>query len=241
LRAGASVVDIMGGTLGVVGILSALRERDLTGRGQRVKSALFETTIFLMAQHMAGSAVTGREVPPMPARRGAWGIYQAFDTADGSKVFVGVTSNNHWTRLCEALGRPDLLADERLATNEDRVKAKQWLTPMMAEIFGGYTREALTRLCEAAGIPFAPVAKVEDLFEDPHLLASGGLVDMLLPGGIQAKLPRLPLEVGEHAFDVRLMTPRLGEHTRAVLGEAGLPAAEIAELEGQGIIVTAAD
>src|SRR5262249_4593044 len=118
LRAGTSVVDIMGGTFGALAVLAALRDRERTGRGQRVKSALFESTAFPMGQHMAGMAVTGEPALPMPARRGAWGIYRPFATADGDQVFIGVTSNSQWARFCDAFGRPDLLADARLSTNE---------------------------------------------------------------------------------------------------------------------------
>ncbi len=238
LRAGTSVVDIMGGTFGVVSILAALRERDRTGRGQLVKSALFESTIFMMGQHMAGEAVTGEAVPPMPVRRGGWGIYQCFRTADDSQVFVGVTSNNHWSRFCAAFALPELFADSRLATNEDRVAARPWLIPLVAECLARHTKAEIIERCDKAGIPYAPVARVEDLFSDPHLNAGGGLLDVALPGGVHTRLPRLPVEIDGRKPGLRREAPRVGEHTREILLAAGLGEDEVAALERQGVIVT---
>jgi crotonobetainyl-CoA:carnitine CoA-transferase CaiB-like acyl-CoA transferase len=239
LRAGTSVVDIMGGTFAVVAILTALRQRDRTGRGQLVRSALFESTVFMMGQHMAGEAITGEPVPPMPVRRGGWGIYQTFLTADEDQVFVGVTSNNHWTRFCLIFERRDLLADARLASNEDRVAARPWLLPIVVEIMGRLTKAEIMARCEEANIPYAPVATTADLFEDPHLAASGGLVPVTLPGGIETKLPKLPIELGGGRPGLYRQPPRIGEHTREILAAAGLSDGDIAALEEQGVVVAA--
>jgi crotonobetainyl-CoA:carnitine CoA-transferase CaiB-like acyl-CoA transferase len=238
LRAGSSVVDILGGAFAVIAIQAALAEREHTGQGQLVKSALFEATAFLMGQHMAGQAVTGEPVPPMPVRRAGWGIYQTFATSDADQVFVGVTSDNHWRRFCPAFGCADLLADPRLATNEARVAARPWLLPLVAAVLAKLTKAEIMTRCEAAGIPFAPVARTEDLFDDPHLNAGGGLLAVALPGGIKAKLPRLPIELDGHRPGLRLQAPRIGEHTRAVLSEIGLGEDEIAALEGDGVVAS---
>jgi crotonobetainyl-CoA:carnitine CoA-transferase CaiB-like acyl-CoA transferase len=236
LRAGTSVVDITGGAFAVIAILAALRRRDATGRGEFVKSALFESTVFMMGQHMAGEAITGEEVPPMPVRRGGWGIYQTFATADGDQIFVGVTSDNHWTRFCEVFARPDLLADRRLATNEDRVAARPWMLPIIAALLVRHTKAEIAERCERARIPYAPVAKTSDLFDDPHLLASHGLLDVVLPGGVHAMLPRLPIEIGGERPGLYRQPPRIGEHSRDILADAGLSEGEIAALARQGVI-----
>jgi crotonobetainyl-CoA:carnitine CoA-transferase CaiB-like acyl-CoA transferase len=236
LRAGTSVIDLMGGAFAVIAILAALRARDRTGEGQLVKSALFETTVFMMGQHMAGEAVTGETMPPMPARRGAWGVYQAFATADGEQVFVGVTSNNHWRRFCEAFERPDLLADPRLATNELRVAARDWLLPIVATHLARMTRADVMATCEAAQIPYAPVATVADLAADPHLNATGALLDVGMPQGMHAKLPALPIEMDGSKSGLASDPPKVGQHTRAVLREADLSDGEIDVLYAEGVI-----
>jgi crotonobetainyl-CoA:carnitine CoA-transferase CaiB-like acyl-CoA transferase len=236
LRAGASVIDVAGGLFGVIGVLAALRERESTGRGRLVRSALFETTAFLVGQHMAAEVATGEPPPPMPTRLGAWAIYQTFATADGDQLFVGITSDHHWQRFCTVFERPDLLADPRLASNEDRVAARPWLVPLVAEIVGRHTRAELMRLLEPANIPFAPVATPSDLFDDPHLLASGGLLEVVMSDGQHARLPGLPFELDGARAPLRCQPPGLGEHSREVLLEMGIRADELGALERRGIV-----
>jgi crotonobetainyl-CoA:carnitine CoA-transferase CaiB-like acyl-CoA transferase len=237
LRAGASVIDILGGVFGVVAVLAALQERAQTGRGQLVRSALFESTVFLVGQHMAGHAMTGEEPPPMPARRGAWAVYQTFETADGEQLFLGLTSNHHFRAFCEAFERPDLLNDPRLATNALRVEARPWLIPKIQGLLAQRRKAELVEIFEQAGIPFAPVAKPADLFEDPHLLASGGLLEVLMPNGARTLLPRLPIELAGRRPGLRREPPRLGEHTREILAGLGLGAQEIADAERRGVVI----
>jgi crotonobetainyl-CoA:carnitine CoA-transferase CaiB-like acyl-CoA transferase len=237
LRAGASVVDILGGVFGVVAVLAALQERAQTGRGQLVRSALFESTAFLVGQHMAGQAMTGEEPPPMPARRGAWAIYQTFETADGEQLFLGITSDSHFRAFCKSFERPDLLNDPRLATNALRIEARPWLIPEIQSILAQRTKAELVDIFERAAIPFAPVAKPADLFEDPHLLASGGLLDVLMPNGAWTRLPRLPIELAGRRPALRRQPPRPGEHTREILLGLGLGADETAALERRGAVV----
>jgi crotonobetainyl-CoA:carnitine CoA-transferase CaiB-like acyl-CoA transferase len=244
LRAGASIIDILGAVFGVTAALAALRERDRTGEGQRISSALFESAVFLMGSHMAGLAAPGEPPPPMPARRGAWGIYDAFETAGGGQLFIGVTSDQQWTRFTEAFGLAELAADARLATNAQRAKERSWLIPALAEVFRRHDQAEVTRRCEAAGISWAPVGKPADLFEDAHLLAGGGLLQTAisaLGGGAMFGLPALPLEFGaarERAGLTR-QPPRLGEHNGEVLAEAGFGAAEITALAAAGILAEA--
>ena len=236
LRAGSSVVDIMGGMFAVIGVQAALRERERTGHGQMVKSALFESTAFLMMQHMAGEVVTGQPLPPMPARQGAWAIYEPFATADGEQIFVGLTSNGHWQRFCEQFGRRDLLDDPAYETNEDRVRARETLKPIVAEIIARHELAELAETFDRIDIPFAPVARPGDLFDDPQLNARGRMLEIEFPGGRRAKLPRLPIEIGEHDFALRRQSPTLGEHTAAILAELGLDPGEIAELTSRGVV-----
>ncbi len=236
LRAGTSVVDIMGGAFAVIGIQAALRERERTGTGQLVKSALFESTAFLMAQHMAGQAVTGRAPPPMPSREGAWAIYDPFTTADGEQIFVGLTSDRQWRRFCEHFARGDLMQNPAYKTNEDRVRARPVLLPIIAAIVARQTRAELAELFDRIDIPFAPVAKPGDLFDDPQLNANGRMLEVDFSGGVRAKLPRLPIEIGDHGLALRRQPPAIGEHSREILAELGLAPGAIAGLTRRGVV-----
>ncbi len=240
LRAGASVVDILGGTYGVIAILAALHERERTGKGQAVIATLFEAAAFLMGQHMAVSALTGKPSPPMPNRQSAWSIYDKFETREGDLVFVGITSDRHWKRFCETFGLVELGADQRLAGNNERVSQRSWLIPRIQEHFKTLTKTELFRLCEEAGIPFSPIAKPEELLDDPQLNEGGGLLETTLPGGVRTKLPRIPLRIGTYDFGLRNDPPEVGQDGRELLASLGLSDGEIDRLRQDGIVVAPA-
>jgi crotonobetainyl-CoA:carnitine CoA-transferase CaiB-like acyl-CoA transferase len=236
LRAGASVNDVMGGMFGAIAILAALHERAQTGQGQYVQSALFENNVFLVAQHMMQFAVTGKPAAPMPARLSAWAIYDVFDTADGSQVFVGVVSDSQWKVFCESFGLADLGADATLAANNQRVHARDRIMPRVRERFGAMNKADLMATCERAGLPFAPITKPEDLFDDPHLNGSGGLTGIRLADGRATKVPTLPFEMDGRRFAARLDPPAPGSHARALLAELGYDDAAIRRLGAGGIV-----
>jgi crotonobetainyl-CoA:carnitine CoA-transferase CaiB-like acyl-CoA transferase len=193
-----------------------------------------------MMQHMSGEVVTGRPLPPMPAREGAWAIYEPFATADGEQIFVGLTSNGHWQRFCEAFGRRDLLDDPAYKTNEDRVRARPTLRPIVAQIIARHKRDALAELFDRVDIPFAPVARPGVLFEDPQLNAGDRMLEIEFGDGLRAKLPRLPIEIGAHDFSLRRQAPAIGEHTAELLGELGLDLSAIAGLAERGVVAVKA-
>jgi crotonobetainyl-CoA:carnitine CoA-transferase CaiB-like acyl-CoA transferase len=240
LRAGASVIDIMGGMAGVIGVLAALRERDAAGAqgtGQLVKAALFETAVFAVGQHMVQHGMNGEPLVPMSVPNRAWGIYDTFESAEGKPIFVGVVTDTQWLRFCEVFERPDLLADERLQSNGGRVEQRDWLVGAIAEMCGGIATDALLAMCDKAQLAFGPVNKPEDLLDDPHLNADDQLRSMNLPGGGRVKTPRLPLEMDGRSFSVRADPPGIGQHSRQVLADAGLPEAEIEALFAAGHVL----
>jgi crotonobetainyl-CoA:carnitine CoA-transferase CaiB-like acyl-CoA transferase len=236
LRAGASVNDVMGGMFGAIAILAALHQRASTGKGQYVQSALFENNAFLMAQHMMEGLATGKPIVPMPDRIRAWAVYDNFKTRDGELVFVGVVTDTQWKVFCDAFGLAELLADPSLKTNPQRVEARPRILPIVAGLFGGMTKQELMDKCESLGLPFAPIAKPDDLFDDPHLNASGGLTPITLPDGTKTKVPNLPIEMDGMRFGTRLDLPRVGEHTRELLASLGYREDDVQRLITQRIV-----
>jgi crotonobetainyl-CoA:carnitine CoA-transferase CaiB-like acyl-CoA transferase len=236
LRAGASVIDVTGGMFGVIGILAALERRHRTGRGGRVKCSLFETTGFLVGQHMAQMAVTGTPAAPMPARLSAWAIYDVFDVADGQQLFVAVVSDAQWREFCREFGLADLAGDASLAANNDRVTARARILPRIRAVLATQSRDVLQKRLEAIGVPAARIARPEDLFDDEHLNASGGLVELTLPGGVKVRLPALPVELDGERFGLRRDLAAPGADSQAALRELGLTEGEIEALALAGVV-----
>jgi crotonobetainyl-CoA:carnitine CoA-transferase CaiB-like acyl-CoA transferase len=230
LRAGTSVNDIMGGMFGAIGAMAALAQREKTGRGQEVQSALFENNVFLVAQHMMQFAVTGKPAAPMPGRISAWAVYDVFTVRDGEQVFLAAVSDTQWRIFCDAMGYADLRADERLKTNNDRVRARDWLIPLLRERLAPHGAAELSSLFEKHGLPFAPITRPEDLFEDAHLQATGGLAPMTLPDGRPTRVPLLPLTLAGHRPALRLQPPGLNEHGPQLLRELGYTEEQVARL-----------
>jgi len=237
LRAGTSVNDIMGGMFGAIGAIAALRERDKSGRGQEVQSALFENCAFLSAQHMQQLAVTGVEPTPLPDRKSAaWGIYDVFSLAGGKQMFIAVTGDKLWKTFCAALRFDELARDERLETNTGRATARPWLVPRLGELLATHDIDALQSVLEASGVPYARIAKPQDLFDDPHLNASGGLGAVQTENGETTKIPLLPFTLGGRRLGARMPLPKAGEHTRPVMHELGYSDEQIAALTADGIV-----
>ena len=230
LRAGTSVNDIMGGMFGAIGVLAALIQRGITGKGQEVQSALFENNVFLVGQHMLQYAMTGQPAAPMPARISPWGIYDVFTVKDGEQIFLSAVSDAQWTTFCDALGFADLKDDPRYANNNLRVEGRPTLMPVLRERLATRSAAELATLFERVGLPYAPIRKPEELLHDEHLLATGGLADMTLPDGPRAgqtaKATLLPFTLGGQRLGVHRDPPKLGDATSALLTELGIDPAE---------------
>ena len=235
LRAGTSVIDVTGGMFGVIAILAAIEQRHASGLGQKVSSALFETTVYLVGQHMAQMAVTGQPAKPMPVRISAWAIYDLFETADGEQVFVGIVSDGLWQKFCEAFGWTAEATDPAYKTNPQRVAQRAALLPRVRELLKGYPRADLMAIFERTGLPFAPIGKPEEMFDDPHLAANGSLGATILPDGRETRLPILPIEMDGRRPTQGGMLARVGEHCEEILSDLGFDVAEVAEFKARQV------
>ena len=234
LRAGTSVNDIMGGMFGAIGALGALVQRGITGKGQEVQSALFENNVFLVGQHMLQYAITGQPAAPMPERISAWAVYDVFTVKDGEQIFLAAVSDAQWRTFCDALGFGDLRDRPEYATNNERVRQRPTLLPVLRERLATRSAAELAALFERAGLPFAPIRKPEELFDDEHLQATGGLADITLTDGARAgqttQTTLLPFTLAGERLGVGAQPPRMGADTAAVLAEIGYAASEIEAL-----------
>ena len=235
LRAGTSVNDIMGGMFGAIGALGALIQRGITNKGQEVQSALFENNVFLVGQHMMQYAITGQPAAPMPDRISAWGIYDVFTVKDGEQIFLAAVSDQQWATFCDALGFADLKGQPQYATNNQRVQARPVLMAALRERLATRPAAELAALFERVALPFAPIRKPEELFDDEHLLATGGLADIILPDGARAgqtaQTTLFPFTMDGQRLGVRLQPPTLGQHTAELLGGLGYDAENIKRLQ----------
>jgi len=230
LRAGTSVNDIMGGMFGAMGAMAALAQRAQTGEGQEVQSALFENNVFLVAQHMMQYQVTGQAAAPMPERISAWAVYDVFVVKDGEQIFLAVVSDTAWKLFCDAFNYPDLLNDPRLLSNNDRVRARDWLIPILRERLQVFSAAYLSDVFEKNSLPYAPITAPHDLLDDPHLKATGGLAPDELNDGREIQTVLLPLSLNQTRLKVRHSAPRLGQHNESLLNSLGYNSEEIQKL-----------
>ncbi len=236
LRAGTSVVDITGGMFGYIGILQALYERSMTGEGGFVKASLYETCTFLVGQHMAYQSQVDYDIPPMPERLSAWAIYKIFETKDEDKVFIGIISDRHWERFCKAFGWEDWLEDERLKDNNGRIDEREWFVPALDKRVAGWSKQEIIDKCGEFHIPFAPIARPGDLYNDPQLNEGDSLMPIKMKNGNDVKLPKFPLEYKGERIEKRYDPPEIGNATDDLLSQIGLTEEQIKKLRENNLI-----
>jgi crotonobetainyl-CoA:carnitine CoA-transferase CaiB-like acyl-CoA transferase len=240
MRAGSSVIDIAGGMFGVIAILASLEKRHKTGKGEQVTSSLFETTAFMVGQHMAQEIVSGEQAPPMSVRQSAWSVYDIFATKDGHRLFVGIVSDTLWVKFCREFNLESFGNDPALQRNNDRVEQRSSILPVLNDLFGNMTKQVLIKKLEKAGVPFAPINRPTDLFDDPHLNLGGGLVPLTVPKpnktSIKTKLPALPIEIGSKRLGLRRDIPIQGYNGGQILQDLGYCQEDIDKMTMDGIV-----
>jgi len=237
LRAGSSVIDIMGGMFGAIGIMAALEQRHRSEKGQKVTSALYENVVYLMGQHMAQTSTTGSAPPPMSVRVSAWAVYDIFETRDEEQVFVGVVSDGQCKSFCDSFQITEFIKDKEMDLNAGRVGKRDIIIPKIQDLFKTYDKVDLMKKLDETGLPFAPISKPEDLFDDEHLNASDGLIDIKVPyKDMYTKLPSLPIEMNNHRFGLHHPVPEIGEHSKRILKEIGFDEEAIEDLFKKEIV-----
>lgn len=236
LRAGASVIDVTGGMFGVIAILAAIEERHSTGKGQKVSASLFETTIYLIGQHMAQFAVTGQAASPMPARISAWAIYDVFETHDDKPIFIGIVTDGLWEKFCNIFGFRDLWNNLDYRMNNARVLARDVILPIIRKKMLELSHANIVEKLNGTGIPFAAIGRPEDMFEDPHLNQSGALEEVRLYNGESTKLPKIPLKMNSVSSATVGGLAVVGESTYEVLRSLGRSEEQILHFLEKGIV-----
>lgn len=233
LRIGSSANDIMGGLFGAFSVLGALLERKETGQGRALRVGLFENCLLLVAQHMVQFDIEGREAPPMPEREFSWPVYDIFTTRDARQVFVGAVTEGQWKVLCRAVGLERLLDDPDLQSKMEQIEARDRTLPIFAEAIAGYEYATLETAFEAGGIPFSPINRPAEMYDDPHVTRPGGLHQSHFPDGQSFRAPGLPIEVdGTTPAPASLDVSAVGADTEVVLSGLGFSAEDIATARG---------
>jgi crotonobetainyl-CoA:carnitine CoA-transferase CaiB-like acyl-CoA transferase len=175
----------------------------------------------------------------MPARISAWAVYDVFEAGDGEPVFVGVVTDGQWKTFCEAFELPAFAADETLTRNADRVRQRDRILPVIREVFARHSKAELITRLEKIGLPFAPINRPQDMFDDPHLGASGGLLPLTLTDGpnrgSRTRLPALPIQFGDARAALRHDVPAAGQHTQDILRELGYAQPDVDRIAAEGL------
>jgi crotonobetainyl-CoA:carnitine CoA-transferase CaiB-like acyl-CoA transferase len=230
-RVGSSANDIMGGMFGAISIIAALYQKRGSGAaagGADIRIGLFENCLFLVAQHMVEFEMTGNRPRSMPEREHAWPIFDIFETAGGERIFIGVVTEGHWQSFCREFGLQEFLDDPNLRTTTDRIMARSRILPRAAAVIRDWNVAELSAKLDGLNICFSPINRPEDLFNDPHVLRPGGLVNNINANGETFRVPALPVQWNGENLGEGLAVPVLGADTEDVR----------AELEGQKISAT---
>lgn len=234
IRSGVSILDMGTGVWTALGVVAALLERQHSGKGQRVDSSLFQSGIMLMSYHLLYRQFAGVNPQPQGSKHTAFAPYGAYQAADGA-IMIGISSDQAFRRLAEALGSSAWVDDPRFKTNPDRVRNTPQLDARISEVLARRPVSHWIEVLDRHGVASDPVETAEQVMADPQVAALGQLEPIELEGQGSALLPRLPLDFSLTPAAIQGPPPAVGEHTWAVLREAGYGDAEIEDLLRSGI------
>ena len=234
IRSGVSILDMGTGVWTALGVVAALLERQRSGKGQRVDSSLFQSGIMLMSYHLLYRQFAGVNPKPQGSKHTAFAPYGAYQAADGA-IMIGISSDQAFRRLAEALGRPEWADDPRFHTNPDRVGNTPELDGCLAEVLARHPVSHWTEVLDRYDIACDPVQTADQVMADPQVAALDQLAPIELAGQGSALLPRLPLDFSLTPAAIQGPPPEVGEHTRAILREAGYGDRDIEEMLRGGI------
>jgi crotonobetainyl-CoA:carnitine CoA-transferase CaiB-like acyl-CoA transferase len=229
VKSGIPISDLSAGLFCAVAILSAIVARERTGRGQRIDTSLFEGALALGIWESAELWATGRTPQPLGSAHRLTAPYQALRTRDGH-ITVGGNNQRLWERLCTAVGREDLIEDERFATNEGRMHNRPQLVAELESALAARDTDDWVDALLESGVPVGPIHDFREVFEDPHTLAREMMVEVEHPVEGTVRALGIPVKLSDTPGSVRRPAPLLGEHTEEVLREAGVDDAQIAAL-----------
>jgi len=235
-KVGVPVADLFAGLYGCIGILAALRHRDLTGQGQQIDIGMLDTSVAWLANQGMNYLATGENPARLGNQHPNIAPYQVFPTEDGH-IVLSVANDPTFKRFCEAFGLTHMLEDPRFVTNAARVGNRQLVTDTLTPVMMQHKTTWWVEQLEALKIGCGPINKLSEVFSDPHVVARKMVLEMEHASGQTVRVIANPVKLSETPVDYRLPPPLLGEHTDAVLSaRLGLDAAALAALREKGVV-----
>ena len=235
LRIGFSLVDLFTGMMAYGTILTALRQRDRTGKGQWVESALLDGQVAALSYHATGFMGTGVEPKRMGSGHPSLVPYQSFSSSDGQFI-IGCANQGLWERMCRAIGKDAMLEDSRYTTNTDRVEHRAECVGELSALFAQKNTAHWVDLIVEAGVPCGPINTVSDVVSNPQVLARNMIAEVDHPKVPNLRFPASPLKLTDSPATIRRVPPMLGQHNDEILEEAGYSPEKIADLKERGVL-----
>lgn len=235
-RPGASIGDIIAGLFTTIGVTMALYHRAMTGEGQKIDVAMLDCQVAILENAISRYLVSGVVPTPLGNRHPSITPFEAFTASDGH-VIVGAGNDRLWKKLCEMIGKEELLTDERFLTNSLRTTNQKALKPILDTVFKNKTIDEWLALLEEAGVPCAPINTVDRVVKDPQVMAREMIVEIEHPVAGKLHVPGVPIKMHKTPGSVDTPAPMLGQHTEEILNELlGLSKEDVDALRAKNVL-----